>query len=291
LIHAALVYLKHYPVNRAKATLGYWGYRRVVRAKEPQAIDLSIKCGMGALICHALRLHDWLEANRVQANVCCRSPLYSSGEDAWAEFFVKPADQPGAVQIGEFTAERLVRIAAPRHLSLARAETLMARYFQPRPALEDAVDRACDGDRAFDLSVHFRGTDKHLVSGRIEHERMIEAMRPHIGRRVFLATDEPGFARLARETWPGVEFVSYDLGQVPEGRPRHFAALEPRDKALEALVNIYLLAAAPVCVRTSSYLSAVSKVANPRLRTVTINRTRSLVAMFPEDEIWRNEHP
>jgi len=106
---------------------------------------------------------------------------------------------------------------------------------------------------------------------------------------VFLATDDATFAAALRAAMPGLDYTSYDLGEVESGLARHFSNLSPTDKALEALVNIFLIARAPVCVRTSSYMSAVSALANPGMRTVTINQTIGQSPPFPEHEVLERE--
>jgi hypothetical protein len=57
------------------------------------------------------------------------------------------------------------------------------------------------------------------------------------------------------------------------------------DKAIEALVNIVAIGRSPVCIRTSSHLSAWSKILNPGMQTFTLNRPHDWMPQFPEAEI------
>jgi hypothetical protein len=106
---------------------------------------------------------------------------------------------------------------------------------------------------------------------------------------VFLATDDAGFARTIRQRWPRIVFTSYDLGEVAEGKARHFSDLGVDDKAKEALVNMFLLARAPVCVRTMSYMSSFVRLINPDIRTVTVNKRIGADTPFPERQILELE--
>jgi len=95
----------------------------------------------------------------------------------------------------------------------------------------------------------------------------------------------PRLPRLNANCGPGPPSPPTTSAPSPPGTPRHFSALSPADKALEALVNIHALARAPVCIRTSSYLSAISALVAPAMRTVTVNRTIGRAAPFPEAEL------
>jgi hypothetical protein len=50
-----------------------------------------------------------------------------------------------------------------------------------------------------------------------------------------------------------------------------------------------LLSMAPTCIRSSSYLSAISKIMNPNLRTVTLTRDHWGSRAYPEFEILAEE--
>lgn len=77
---------------------------------------------------------------------------------------------------------------------------------------------------------------------------MFGAIRHALGTNraanVFLATDDPAFSAALKEEMPQLSLTSYDRGQTPTGVARHFSDLAPDDKALEALVNIFLIARA-----------------------------------------------
>lgn len=268
-------------ISLAKARLGR--VAMMLERREGLSADLSGRIGMGALICYALRLHDLAEQRGQTAHIVSTSPLYSAGGDVFGQFFDRAEPSPGWRPHGVLATEWLLHRAAPGSLALARAQDLMARYFRPKAALRAEIAGP------FDLSIHFRGTDKFMETGRIDVQRMLDALAPHLpdqgaGRSVFLATDDAAFAVAVRATYALASFRSYDLGEVAPGVARHFSDLSARDKAMEALVNIYSIASAPLCVRTSSYLSAISRLANPDMATITINHGPGELG-FPEQQI------
>jgi len=280
------------PLVLARSVPGALPYALARIRRQPLWVDLPNPVGMGALISHALLLHAHFARTGKAGHVSATGPLYSArGEDVFAAFFSRPPP-PAAAPLGPLAAEFLINLRRAPHLPLAEAQALLARHFQPNARLAQAIDAAC-GPHPFDATIHFRGTDKVLESGAVAHAPMLAAIRRelpgHAEPRLFLATDDPAFAAALRAEWPLAAITSYDLGAVPPGTPRHFSALSPADKALEALVNIHALARAPVCIRTSSYLSAISALVAPAMRTVTVNRTIGRAAPFPEAELLARE--
>lgn len=254
------------------------------------AIDITSPIGFGAVISHALLLHAFAESAGLTCHVRATSPLYSErGEDILARYFERAPWPRDLAPLRASAREFLIQCIRPAHIPLAEAQRLFFRHFRPSAELRDTIDAAASDVQRFDLAVHFRGTDKFLESGSVDRSAIMALIAAELAGiaapHIFLATDDTVFATAVRAAFPAARFSSYDLGQVGPGVPRHFSDLAPSDKALEALVNIFLISRAPVCIRTSSYLSSISALANPRQRTVTINRTINKHTPFPEREI------
>jgi hypothetical protein len=277
-------------VREIKAYRGYPAFKAARRAGETVAFDIRTQMGMGAILSYALRLYAWGETEGVDVQVGSSSPLYSDGGDFFTRFF----------ELGEATLEKpalsfaaqewAFRKEVPQHIPLNKAYIQAAQHFRPNDRLRGILN-AVRSDAGFDLSIHFRGTDKVLDSGKVDYAPMMEALAARIGtaHRIFLATDDSRFSALLRAEYADRTFVSYDLGKVEEGRPRHFSDLPADLKAQEALVNIFLIASAPLCVRTSSFMSSFSRIVNPSLITHTINKTILARTPFPEREILAAE--
>lgn len=283
------------PVRALAAATGAPAYWRSRRAHPGMlAVDVDGRRGMGAVIANVLLLHALAEDEGLAPAIVSTNPLYTrrGAGDFLREYFERPAAPGGVPPVRGNATSWVEREVAPRHIPFERAAALFARHFAPGAAVREAVAATLGARDGFDLSVHFRGTDKVFESGRLDAPAMLEALDEAIGaggREVFLATDESAFEAAVRKRFPRCRFTTYNLGEVSVGVPRHFSPLDPATKALEAIGNIFLLAAAPLCLRTSSYLSAISALANPAMATRTINRTLDGSSLFPEREVIARE--
>jgi hypothetical protein len=268
------------------------------------AVDISGRKGLGALLSEAVLLCHSAETRGLIPRIVSSNPLYASrkGQDFLADYFDGAPGKSGALPRRLFpmrfrTLWSLYPLGITQRLPLDEAARVFGRHFQPRPLVSDAVSAVLDSvpGRRFDVSVHYRGTDKFLEAPAAGFERYADALHRHREgggalRRVFLATDDATFDQWIRARFPDVPFSSYTLGEpLDASRGRHFSDMKPQDKALEAIVNVFLLAAAPVCIRGASYLSAMSRLANPQLQTVTLNRDRWGSTAYPESEILAEE--
>jgi len=254
-------------------------------------LDMNERIGMGAILAHALLWQAWADDRGLPIRIISTSPLYSTGGNVFERYFEPVGGLGPFLPLSNKARAWFNRKEAPSHIPLDQASAIFTRLFSPNAHLQTLVKQA-GGNAPFDLSIHMRGTDKVLDSGQVSGQVLLDAAAPFLdkAKRVFLATDDTEFAMTIRKEWKSVTFVSYDLGEVQEGRPRHFSDLDPDLKARESLVNMFLLAKAPVLLRTSSFMSSFSKLINPALRTITINRTTKFKASpFPEAEILRSE--
>ena len=284
------------PIRHAQPALG-WGFFRLQRRFDPRSlnVDIDTKMGLGAIIAYAIRVHAYADAEGLSANVVSSSPLYSgiTNRDFFQDFFERPAPIQGKFVSG-LARKWLLHFGISQDTSIETASAIYNREFIPNDYLLSNLGHEIEKCRKYDVAIHYRGTDKVVESGSVPFLNMIEHMirvLPEDGlrREVFLATDDVQFAKEVRLKFKHVNFYSYDLGDVPYGTPRHFSDLSGSDKALEALVNAYLIARAKICIRTSSYLSAISIIINPQLVTQTINWTLTDDLPFPERQIFAQE--
>lgn len=269
------------------------------RRRSPGTLSVAIngRRGLGATISEALLFHGMAERDGLCPHIISANPLYAASptQDVLARYFQREPSRDHGVPIRGNAYLWAARKVAPAHLPLADAQALFARHFKPAPIIREAIDSVKDGRDAFDLSVHVRGTDKVLESGRIDINSVFAAVDAQAAISstpldVFLATDDAAFEAAFRKRYPAFRITTYNLEVLAPGVPRHFSTMKAEAKALEAVVNIFLIALAPVCIRTSSYLSAISKISNPALRTHTVNTTLGGSALFPEREVLAAEH-
>lgn len=278
------------PVTAIKRAPQYCAWKLApLQAGDSFTVDLSLRVGMGALMAYALRVAHWAAENRMALKVRASSPLYGERQDIFPLYFLSRFESDGRA-IGTQRREWLLTREIASHIPHEAAKDLFATHFTPNQRLAAEID-AASGGRDFDLSIHFRGTDKFMETGLTDAQLMLTALKPHMpsARNVFLATDDANFSVLVRQAWPEVTFTSYDRGVVMPGKARHFSAMSPEDKALEALVNMYALARAPHCVRTMSYMSSFVGLIRPSVGTTTINGKIDENTPFPERDLLLRE--
>jgi hypothetical protein len=277
---------------------------QVMRARRNRpyfAVDISSPKGLGALLSEAILVCHHAQTHGLIPHIVSSNPLYAHdpGQDFLSHYLgAEERSVPAHVRPMKFrTLESFYLLGFARHLSLASASRLLREYLAPKAAIVDsakAVLRAAERD-SFDLSLHYRATDKVLEAPAVRYDDFVRAIldRQAAGcciEHVFLATDDAAFDAWIRAQFPHIVFSTFNLGiDVDASRGRHFSDMDPAQKATEALVNMLLLSMAPTCIRSSSYLSAISKIMNPNLRTVTLNRDHWGSRAYPEFEILAEE--
>ena len=265
------------------------------------AVDIASAKGMGAVLTEALLMCHYAENNGLIPRITSTNRLYAPGPGKeFINLYLGPMDQNCVANLRPMRFSTLwsfYHLKFPQHIPLPEANRLFWSYFPPKPTITDRVDAVLAGihNRMFDLSIHYRGTDKAFEAPLVSYEVYEQAIldfRTGGGtlNSVFLATDDRGFEEFIKQRFPKTVFTNYNLGNAMDtSRGRHFSTTSPEDKSIEALVNVFLLAAAPTCIRGASYMSAVSKILRTELRTVTLNRTHWGSGGFPECEILSEE--
>ena len=307
LLYENLIKARHSDAARYLGSRPFYALYRARQSRNGQyfAFDVSATCGMGAVLTHALLLLKYAEQAGLVPVVAFTNRLYGSspGSDWFAEYFeMAPEYQTGAATRArlnylkvrhEFTA---AAFGAPGRLGIIEANAIFSRYITIKRAVYEKVDSlsATNCVCPYDLSIHYRGTDKKLEATPASFDDVAAKIDSLIQnglkvQKVFLATDAIDFDRYIRNRFPSVDFQDFNVVPLDPGTtPRHFSAIGGSEKALEALVNIVALSRSPICIRTCSYLSAWSKILNPSMRTITLNRLHK-AQVFPEAEIAKAE--
>jgi hypothetical protein len=294
---------KHSRASRILVAMA-WLPSQIVRARSNRpyfAVNIASPKGMGAVLSEALLMCHYAKQNGLVPRITSTNPLYASdaGEDFISTYLGMAHENvvPGLHPMHYRTRWSFYHLDFAWHLSLPEASTLFWTYFPPKQIITDRVEAilANVSGRKFDLSIHYRGTDKALEAPLVNFEVFKKAIFDYKAsgcnlNAIFLATDDPDFEAFVRQILPDTSIATYNLGSpIDATRGRHFSDMSPEDKAIESLVNMFLLAAAPTCIRCASYMSAISKIINPELRTVTLNRTHWGSNGFPECEILADE--
>ncbi len=280
------------------------GIASPLSAPLPKA-DLNMRCGFFASLTNLALL---LEHNRLmgtESDFRLTSGMYGKGppgSDWLADYFDRRSwsDAPDGVRpvIRNIDALRL-RELYEDHLEIDSVAELFGTHLCPNHAVLDRVDSfAVEVGRPLSetLGIHFRGTDKvAFESTYTPYSTVLEQTRKSLEfgdyGAVVIASDEPQC----------IEYIIDGLRDVPvhvlpnsaansNGRPAHFTAgVDRYVLGLEAMQASLVLAGTGILIRTSSYLSAWSKVFRTDLRTITINKTHR-DRSFPERQVVAAEN-
>ena len=280
----------------SKKALAYLFFKYETRLSNYFKIDICNKIGLGAIMSYYIRIKCYALQNNLDIEIVSSCPLYSNlhEENFLARYFNQTFSIDGRRLISKAAAEWLFQSVLHFHPSLEHAKEIFRREFRSSSFLNDKTTEALSKIGSYEIAIHFRGTDKFLESGTIQYDKMFDAIDIYLAKSstksIFLATDDGGFRTSVKKRFADIEFFSYDLCKVCEGEPRHFSNSNPDDKALEAIVNIFLLSRAKYLIRTSSYLSGIAFIASENQITDTINWTNTSTFPFPEKTIFEIEN-
>jgi hypothetical protein len=176
-------------------------------------------------------------------------------------------------------------------LTIGLANYLINKYLVVREDVVSEVDDFCRrhfAERSV-VGVHYRGTDKVRESPMVPYERV----RRNIDRYlelypatdcVFVATDDANFLDHLQNSSLGPTLVYRDDSfRSRDGSSIHESS--PTDKYAmnrDAIVNCLILSRCEALLKTASILSGWSKLFNPRLPVVMLNRPHDEHLWFPE---------
>jgi hypothetical protein len=255
--------------------------------------DFGAKLGFGAMLTQITLLLKYAEQNSLAPLCRISNPLYSSKRDIFPDFFVARTDHtrdPRSLFFHNFSND--YRLFKPRQqLQLNEMNRLFFKYIDFNERVRATVDSFYETVCAehFNVGIHYRGTDKVIEAPEVAYERVfgaVEKFKSRIGTSpIFLATDSLGFSLAVRQRFPEIRFAMFGFDLKMTGElPRHFSpSISPDDKAMEAIVNMILLAKCKICIRTCSQLSLWSAVINKDLEIVTLNRPHN---DFLENQLW-----
>ena len=271
------------------------------------AVDLRAGNGFWAHMEWALEILAHCDAHGLAPYLRWTSPHYGvgAGIDWFSHFFDQHALTPaqwvlirqGRVRISHVRSihELGLPLNYDERLTLPLAHELFGRYLRVRPQFEreadDFVARNAFGDET--LGIHYRVGDKvgveapdvpwPMMEGAI---RGVLAAHPSL-RRIFISSDVTWVLERMRQSfdvpvvWRDDSYRSVDVNAPPLTT----VLADNREKGRDALVNCMLLARCAMLVKTPSILSAWSKVLNPALPVVQVEKSYPDCIWFPERAI------
>lgn len=178
-----------------------------------------------------------------------------------------------------------------RVLTIARANQLIRKYLVVNEDVVGEVDDFCRrqfGERRV-LGVHYRGTDKVLESPFVPYDRVrrniVRYLELYPGTdAVFVATDDARFLDYLQDASPGRTLLCRDDSfRSRDGSSVHESSQTNKHEInRDAIVNCLILSRCEALLKTASILSGWSKLFNPRLPVVMLNRPPDEHLWFPE---------
>jgi hypothetical protein len=178
-----------------------------------------------------------------------------------------------------------------RELTIDRASGLIRKHLQVK---EDVVAEVDEFRRRYFgggpiVGVHYRGTDKVVESPPVPYDRARRNIEHYLERYpdtggVFVATDDARFLDYLRGAPVGRRLIYRDDSfRSTDGRSIHESAATDKDQInRDAIVNCLILSRCAALLKTASILSAWSKLFNPGLPVVMLNRPPDENLWFPE---------
>jgi hypothetical protein len=142
------------------------------------------------------------------------------------------------------------------------------------------------------IGVHYRGTDKVGEAPEVPYEKVVRNIQ-HIRKHylpeadVFLSTDDNKFAAYLQSQLPTLQVIMRkDYQRSDNDQPVHLNnSLDKFEVNRDAIINCLLLSRCDFLLKTSSFLSDISKLYNPSLPVVMLNRPYERAFWFPAREI------
>lgn len=176
-------------------------------------------------------------------------------------------------------------------LTIGLANYLINKFLVVKEDVVCEVDDFCHqqfGDRRV-VGVHYRGTDKVRESPIVAYESVRRNIDHYLGLypatdRIFVATDDANFLDHLRNASLGRTIVCRDDSfRSRDGSSIHESSFTNKYEInRDAIVNCLILSRCEALLKTASILSGWSKLFNPRLPVVMLNKPHDEHLWFPE---------
>jgi len=275
------------------------------------AVEKPLEHGLfGMVLGYVLETLPYMQAHNVWPHWCIRTKSYGAG-------FVVPellelAYKPRAPAAGggkTFDLKKLRKQVASEASSplfgndFKKAHDLFFKFFRMRADVAAAADVLASKLTAPCLGIHYRGSDKQKATYNeatpIEQDEFVVLVKGFLRNKpqvkcLFVATDESSFPAKCRSAFPNLHVVTQDMkrGRGGQRGMHHKRSYNGNAHAKTALVDAIVLSKCKFMLKTSSALSAWSKVFNPELEAYRVQGFNA--DWFPDASIpmyWAKDDP
>jgi len=267
--------------------------------------DVVQPIGMFATLSYGVLLAKACEEKGIEPYIIASSPYYQSpsvGSDWFSNFFghkrlqlsdgdiaalragnrVLPVQS--RAQINHFARGSISREISNDISKLSEAARLFDKYFFIREHVLDDIEQffKLHFDSEDQLGIHFRGTDHISESEFVDYRRVTDAALEYFSqfRTIFVATDDEKFLSMVRTQLRNKNIITFR----PD-TPSFHQTIEADNyqKGFHALADCLLLSRCQALIKTSSALSAWSKVFGGDLEVVLVGK--------PFSNPWKHVEP
>ena len=262
------------------------------------AVEIKSSVGLGAKLEWCLEILAYCHDNGLVPQFKFSYPNSRHSEDYFNTFFrikgtVDNGKPPIFIKISSITELSLGK-DYDRVLNIDLASFLINKYLVVKDSVLSEVEDFCSKHFANRrvLGVHYRGTDKGEESPVLPYDsvkRNIEhylKLRPDTDR-VFIASDDINFIENIEKASVGRPILyRNDSFRARDGNSIHrSAATDKYEITKDAIINCLILSRCDALLKTASILSGWSKLFNPRLPVVMLNRPYVEYEWFPERDL------
>jgi hypothetical protein len=253
-------------------------------------VDIRSTVGLGARLAWCLEIMAHCDDNGIEPRFRFSYPDARPARDHFEALFRVRGSQGRRarfVRIGSIIELDLGR-DYDQVLTVDRASGLIRKYLEVKEDVAAEVDefRRRHFGTGPVLGVHYRGTDKVVESPPVPFDRVKRNVEHYLERYpetsgVFVATDDQRFLEYVRAVPVGRRiFYREDSFRSTDGSSIHESAATDKDQInRDAIVNCLILSRCAALLKTASILSGWSKLFNPELPVVMLNRP-------PEENLW-----
>jgi hypothetical protein len=262
------------------------------------AIDICTEHGFGAKIEWCIEILAYCDEHQLQPAIKFTYP--AGNKDFFTPYFsIKQIKEKQPLQ---FTSIKLMsELGFAKDygslLTIDRAHQLINKYLIINDWVQQEVNAFYQdnfkGRKV--IGIHYRGTDKVGEAPEIPYEKVINNIK-HVQSAyfqdacVFLSTDDNNFIAYFKTNLPDVQLIMRnDYQRSDDDKPVHLnVELDKFEVNRDALVNCLLLSKCDFLIKSSSFLSDISKLFNPKVPVVMLNKPYARALWFPASEIIKD---
>jgi len=261
------------------------------------AVDICTDHGLGSKIQWCIRILAYCKEQQLQPAIRFSYP--DNKKDYFANYFTlkQSADLPSAkfTKINYMTELGIEELYGDS-LTIEEGYQLFNYNILINKWVKDEVFQFCSqqfsGKKV--IGVHYRGTDKVGEAPQVPYDKVIRNIR-HVRNQylpnsaIFLSTDDNYFVSYLKSEMPEIQLIMRaDYQRSDDNKPVHTNKhLDKFEINRDAIVNSLLLSHCDFLVKTSSFLSDISKIFNPSLPVVMLNKPYERAFWFPATDIIR----